>query len=240
MDEAWEAGQRALADAQALDQSTMTGAPLGLLATLSWMQGKSDELERYAGEMAALSEHSDEPWWRRHGDLTLALRDLLEERADRALARLESLFVETRLDIQEQTLYLPALAEAYLHLGNLDQAQQVLDVPLALQGRGMEGMLSDTLRVHAMILRAGGDLAGAETVLNQLLDQTRSMPYPFGEAQALAEYGQLEMTRGNPTGARQRVEEALAIFRRVSAYPFIERTQQTLARIGPPLDKFQE
>ena len=48
MEGAWEWGRRALAEAQEFDESTMTGAPLGLLATLSWIQGKGDELERYA------------------------------------------------------------------------------------------------------------------------------------------------------------------------------------------------
>jgi hypothetical protein len=232
MDAAWEAGWRALADARALDRSTMTGAPLGLLGTLSWMQGKWDELERYAGEMVALSEHSDEPWWRRHGQLIFAMRDLLEGRAGRALARLEPLPAEAELDIQEQTLELPALAEAHLQMGNLSQAQKVLDVPLALKTREMEGMLADTLRVHAMVLRAGGDLTGAETVLNELLDLARWMPYPFGEAQALAEHGQLEMMRDNPEQARQQIEEALAIFRRLDAQPFVERTKRALSQVA--------
>jgi class 3 adenylate cyclase/tetratricopeptide (TPR) repeat protein len=228
MDAAWEAGRRSLDDARALDRSTMTGSPLGLLATLSWMQGKWDELERYAGEMVALSDQSDEPWWRRHGQHVLALRDLLEEQADRALARLDPLLPEAELDILEQTLYLPAFAEAYLQVGNLDQARKVLAVPLALQTRDMDGVLVDTLRVHAMVLRVGGDLTGAGTVLHRLLDLTRWMPYPYGEAQALAEYGQLEATRGNPTKARQCVEEALALFQRVDARPFVERMQRTL------------
>jgi tetratricopeptide (TPR) repeat protein len=232
LDDAWEAGRRALADARALDRSTMSGTPLGLLATVSWTQGKWDELERYTGEMIALSEHSDEPWWRRHGNYIRALRDLLDERADRAVARMEPLVTGVELDMQEQTLYLPALAQAYLQVGNLDRARTVLAAPLALRDLEVGGMLPDTLRVHAMLLRAGGDLPGAETVLNHLLDLTRGIPWPFAEAQALAEWGQLEAARGNSKQARQRFEEALTVFRRVDAQPFIERTERALAEIG--------
>src|SRR5947209_8621717 len=46
--------------------------------------GKWDDLERYAHEMISLSDQSDESWWRRHGERTLALRDLLDGRCDQA------------------------------------------------------------------------------------------------------------------------------------------------------------
>lgn len=233
MDVAWESGRRALAEGQDLDESTMTGAPLGLLATLSWIQGKWDDLERYARDMISLSDHSDESWWRRHGEHTLALRDLLEGRPDHALARLEPLLVSAKLDIQEQALFLPAFAEAYLETGNVYQAQHVLDGPLALQGLTMRAMLPDTLRVHAKLLLAGGDVTGAEAVLNDLLDLTRSMPSPFAEAQALAEYGRLEAKRDSSLAARERLGEAITIYRRLAAQPFVEQTQRALARLVP-------
>jgi tetratricopeptide (TPR) repeat protein len=233
MEPAWDAGRRALAEAREMDQSTMSGATLGLLATLSWMQGQWEDLERFAREMVSLSDHSDEPWWRRHGEYTLALRDLLEGRSYHALARLEPLLTGIELDIQEQALFLPAFAEAYLQAGSLRQAQHVLDKPLALPRTEMGGMLSDALRVDAMLRLAGGDLAGAEAVLNELLDLTRSMPYPFAEARALAEYGQLEAMRGRPRAARERLEKALGIYRRQGARPFVEQTERALARLAP-------
>jgi tetratricopeptide (TPR) repeat protein len=232
MDEAWEWGRRALAEAKALDESTMTGAPLGLLATLSWTQGKWDDLERYAREMVSLSDRSDESWWRRHGEHALALRDLLEGRPDHTLARLEPLLAGAKLDMQEQALFLPALAEAYLETGNLDRAQQVLDTPLALRGLSMRGMLPDTLRVHAKLLLAGGDITGAEAVLIDLLDLTRSMPNPFAEARTLAEYGRLEAKRANLLAARARLGEAITIYQRLGAQPFAEQTQEALAQLA--------
>jgi tetratricopeptide (TPR) repeat protein len=233
MDIAWESGRRALAEAQDLDESSMTGAPLGLLATLSWIQGKRDDLERYARDMVHLSDDSDESWWRRHGEHSLALRDLLEGHPDHALARLEPLLVSAKLDIQEQALFLPAFAEAYLEAGNLHQAQHVLDRLLALQGPAMRGMLPDALRVHAKLLLAGGDATEAEAVLNDLLDLTRSMPYPFAEAQALAEYSRLEAKRDRPLAARERLEEAITIYRRLGAQPFVDQTQRALAQLAP-------
>jgi tetratricopeptide (TPR) repeat protein len=134
-----------------------------------------------------------------------------------------------QLDMQEQALFLPAFAEAYLQAGNLSRARQVLDAPLALPRLEMKGMLPDALRVHAKLLFATGDLAGAEAVLNDLIDQTRSMPYPFAEARAHGEYGLLEARRGHPQAARERFEEALAIYRRLGARPFVAQMEQALA-----------
>ena len=184
-------------------------------------------------EMVSLSDHSDESWWRRHGEYVLALRDLLEGRPDHALARLEPLLLNVKLDLQEQSLFLPAFAEAYLETGNVHQAQQVLDGALALQALTMRGVLADTLRVHAKLLLAGGDIAGAGAVLDDLLDLTRSTPNPFAEAQALAEYGQLEAKRDRPRAARERLGEAITIYRRLDAQPFVEQTQRALAQLAP-------
>jgi tetratricopeptide (TPR) repeat protein len=225
-------GLQAVAEAQEMDQSTMAGSPLGLLATMSCMQGKWDDLEAYAGQMISLSEGSDEPWWRRHAETILAWRDLLEGQPARALARLEPVVAEAKLDMQEQALFLPALAEAYLETGELERAGEVLDTPLALQRREMRGSLTDTLRVHAMVLCAGGDLIGAERVLNELLEITRSMPHPFAEARALAELARLEAAQSRPGPARDHLGEACAIFRRLGARPFAYQTEQALAALS--------
>ncbi len=230
VDLARDEGMRAVAEARQMDRSTMTGAPLGLLATLAWMQGEWDDLERHAREMIALSEDSDEPWWRRHGEHILALRELLEGQPAQALARMEPLLVDVELDIQEQTLFLPALAESYLGIGDVQRAQKVLDVPLALRGRETQGMLTDTLRVQAMLLRKRGDLSGAGVILDEMLGLTRSMPSPFAEAQALVEYAHLEATRNSPTAARERLGQALVLFRQLGARPFVGQTEKTLAQ----------
>jgi tetratricopeptide (TPR) repeat protein len=181
--------------------------------------------------MVSLSDHSDGPWWRRHGTHILALRDLLEGRPEWALTRLEPLLATTELDIQERALFLPAFAEAYLQAGNLSQAREVLEAPLALRGLQMQGMLTDALRVHAGVLLADGDPAGAEAVLRDLLDLTRSIPYPFAEAQALAECARLEARRRRPRAARERLAEALAIYRRLGARPFVDQTERALAQL---------
>jgi hypothetical protein len=54
------------------------------------------------------------------------------------------------------------------------------------------------------------------------------MPYPYAEARALYERGRLLAKQADREQARPRLAEALGIFRRLGAWPYLERTQQAL------------
>jgi hypothetical protein len=58
------------------------------------------------------------------------------------------------------------------------------------------------------------------------------MPYPYGEARALRVHGYLHRQKGEPQQARERLEAALAIFRRLGARKDIEQTEQMLAALS--------
>jgi hypothetical protein len=58
------------------------------------------------------------------------------------------------------------------------------------------------------------------------------MPYPHGEGRLLELYGRLHLASGEPTSARERLEAALAIFRRLGACKDAERTDQVLTMLG--------
>ena len=54
------------------------------------------------------------------------------------------------------------------------------------------------------------------------------MPYPHLEARALYERGIMHGEKGEPHQARERLEEALDIFRSLGARPGVERTEHAL------------
>jgi transcriptional regulator with XRE-family HTH domain len=56
------------------------------------------------------------------------------------------------------------------------------------------------------------------------------MPDPHREAQARAVLGAPAARTGNKTEARDQLREALAIFQRLGAHPYIRRVQRPLAR----------
>jgi hypothetical protein len=58
------------------------------------------------------------------------------------------------------------------------------------------------------------------------------MPYPHGEGRLLEVYGRLHLAGGEPTAARERLEAALAVFRRLGARKDIERTERLLATLN--------
>ena len=55
------------------------------------------------------------------------------------------------------------------------------------------------------------------------------MPYPYAEGRLLHVYSEMHAQKGEPEPARERLEAALAIFRRLGARKDAERTEQALA-----------
>jgi hypothetical protein len=83
-----------------------------------------------------------------------------------------------------------------------------------------------------MVLARLGQGEQATAPLDEGLALAPTLPYPYGEARLLAVYGRLHAQQGQPEQARQRLEAALAIFRRLGARKDAERTEHQLAALG--------
>jgi hypothetical protein len=96
----------------------------------------------------------------------------------------------------------------------------------------------DALRVQAMVATRQGRWEDAERILEEGLSLARSMSYPYAEGRLLQVYGEMHEVKGGPEPARERLEAALAIFRRLGARKDIERVEQTLGTMpdAPPCD----
>lgn len=75
--------------------------------------------------------------------------------------------------------------------------------------------------------------AEAESLLTEAASLAHPMPYPFGEARSLYEWGRILAGQGKAERARERLEQALAIFTRLGARRHIERTKQALDVLAP-------
>jgi hypothetical protein len=73
--------------------------------------------------------------------------------------------------------------------------------------------------------------AEAERALEEGLTMARSLPYPYGEARLLHVYGEMHAKRGELGPARERLEDALAIFRRLGARKDAEPVEQALTML---------
>jgi hypothetical protein len=72
----------------------------------------------------------------------------------------------------------------------------------------------------------------AAQALEQGLTLTRRMPCPYAEGRLLHVCGHLHAQKGELGLARERLEAALAIFRRLGARKDAERTEQVIAGLG--------
>jgi tetratricopeptide (TPR) repeat protein len=201
----WQMGWLDLAEgrwaeaAELLDQSIAIGGRTGNLQVLRFASGLLAELDLVQGQPAAARER---------------LLPLLDR-----LGLLE-------LDV---TFLLPRLAWAELEMGEVERAT-VLSADAVDRARRQRYhlVLADALRVQGSVLEASNKHDEASSALQEALDVCHSVSYPYAEARALYEWGVMEIRQGNPAKAREWLQAALAIFRRLGARPSIERTEQAL------------
>jgi tetratricopeptide (TPR) repeat protein len=135
-------------------------------------------------------------------------------------------------DMRRQLLHfvLPRLAWAYLELGETSEAGALLQQIVGYaREAGEVFMLAHVAWLVALVAGRQGRWDDAATAVEEGLVLARSMPYPYAEARTLQADGVLHHQKGEPELARQRLESALAIFRRLGACKDIEQLEQLLA-----------
>jgi hypothetical protein len=127
---------------------------------------------------------------------------------------------------------LTLLAWAYLELGEIGQAEEVVGQALA-RARATSNRLAlvDVLRVQVMLMTRQKRWVEAASSLEEGLALARSMPYPYGEGRLLHVYGAMHVQKGELELACERLEAALAVFRRLGARKDVERVEQTLSTL---------
>jgi tetratricopeptide (TPR) repeat protein/transcriptional regulator with XRE-family HTH domain len=203
------------------------------LGQLCLAEGKREEASRHVCEAVAVAQRYGDQQVRQNAVQLHAECELLAGRPEAARAcLLPVLNTADREDLKVVWL-LSLLAWASAQLGELPAAENT--AALAISRSRTEGgqlMLVDALRVQAMIALQAQRWEDARGALEEGLALARVMPYPYAEARLLQVYGSLHVERGEPEQARERLEAALAIFRRLGARKDIERTEHLLAALG--------
>jgi tetratricopeptide (TPR) repeat protein/transcriptional regulator with XRE-family HTH domain len=221
--------EQALGIIRSLGPSWYSAYPPLYLGQLCLAEGEWEQASGYLEESIPIARRSGDLRAQRIGQALLAERDLLEGHPSAVLARLEPLLDRPGLEEQDVTGLLPLLAWAHLELGADQPAEEIAAKAVDRADRHhCRVYLVDALRVHAMVLTRSGHWEEAQSSLESAASLARSMPYPYAEARALSEYGMLHAKKGEPQRARERLEEALMVFRRLGARPYITRMEQTL------------
>jgi tetratricopeptide (TPR) repeat protein/transcriptional regulator with XRE-family HTH domain len=237
-------GQRARADmdralavsAQADPSWHSTYLPF-FLARLSLAEGDPAGATALVQQALVLAEESSDLQALRWASALMAEIEMLERRPEAARIRLLPLLDRLGLEECDVTLLLPVLAWAQLELGQVDDATVTVEQAVVRARREeMQLVLVEALRVQALIAIHRERWIDAECSLAEGLALARAMLYPYAEARLLQVCGRLHSQKGEPEVARERLEAALATFRRLGVRMEVDLTERDLTRLpgAPP------
>ncbi|MGI8826196.1 MAG: AAA family ATPase [Chloroflexota bacterium] len=233
---AWEQAYRYSTQAEAILRPQtiprLSAALLTLQGTIRLYQGDWEEASRLLEEAAATAERGQDERAGRGAQHKLVIRDLMAGQAEAALSRLHLVFDEKDLWNDAARNHLAELAEAHLELGNHARAEEIAVEALErYRAERDQFALVEMLRVYGMVLARQQRWEEAETAWGQIAALAQRMPYPFAHGCLLYERGMAQIQRGDCEGARERLEEALALFQRLGARRGVKRTEQALATL---------
>jgi tetratricopeptide (TPR) repeat protein len=202
------------------------------LGYLHQWEGAWEEAKREIEEALAIAAGSGDGLVSLMSHGVLAEIDICQGQPAAARARLLPLLDHRDMDRQLLHFVLPHLARARLELGETSEAEALVwQIVGHAQEAGERQLLAEVLWLQALVSSRQRRWEEAERAVEEGLCLARSMPYPYMEARTLQVYGHLHHERGAPQQAREKLEAALAIFRRLGARKDSEQVEQELASI---------
>jgi tetratricopeptide (TPR) repeat protein/DNA-binding XRE family transcriptional regulator len=206
---------------------------LTVLGLVSYGEGRWDTAAYYLEESVMVGKRVGHLSCIHFAPSVLAECDLLEGHPERARARLAPLLEKAGPEEVDVSLLLPPYAWAHLELGDVVAAAAIVGRAIAnARARNDRLNLVDALRVQALVAIRQGQWHEVVQALEEGITLAHSMPYPYGAARLLHVSGGMHLQKGELGPARERLEAALAIFRRLGARKDIERVEQAIAKPG--------
>jgi DNA-binding CsgD family transcriptional regulator len=217
---------------EAFAQRGAGGAPgAAWVAYLDAHLGRADAVREAAERHPATEPVVQMLWNRNLGIVELAAGD--SSSADQHLsAALEEL---ERMDFREPAVWRVDgdAIEAAVAAGDLERAGRLADRLEARAGRSrIPWSLAVSARSRSLVLAAAGDLDGALRSIERALPEHDGCPMPFERARTLLVQGQILRRQKQKRRARAALDEALAVFERLGAVLWAERTRGELARVA--------
>jgi ATP/maltotriose-dependent transcriptional regulator MalT len=201
-----------------LEAAATTGAlPFGTLplfqGCLCLAEGEWDEAARLLEDCVTMAERSGNRVILKWAQHVLAERDLLQGHPDAARTRLVPLLDRPGAEEFFVSRFLPVLAWAYLELGEMAEAGQVVAQAIRrLRADNLRPDLADALRVQAMVALWQERWEEAECSLEEGLALAREVGDRWWQAYTLSWLGSALLRAGDPAAARPVYEEALALY----------------------------
>jgi DNA-binding CsgD family transcriptional regulator len=147
------------------------------------------------------------------------------------------------IGVAEPTIFpvLPDAIEALISLGELDQAEPLIE-KLDAQGRVLDRAwaLATAARCRGLLAAARGDPPGALAHFQRALREHQRVPRLFELARTLRAQGMVLRRDKHKAAAKAALEQALGVFEGLGALLWVEATKAELGRVGlrpaAPLD----
>jgi tetratricopeptide (TPR) repeat protein/transcriptional regulator with XRE-family HTH domain len=196
-------------------------------------QGDAEASSCYLEEAVTAAEQNQQPDAVWVAQLLLTEHDLREGNRHAAHTRLVTAVKGAEPSegwVSTARQMLPHLAWLHLEMGDVAEAAAVAaEIIARTRAEGWWGPgLVDALLVQASVAARQGRETEAEQAADEGLALARRLPYPYGEARLLHLMGRMHAERGALTPAREQLEAALAIFRRLGARRDSEQVERTL------------
>lgn len=186
------------------------------------------DLERLADEG---ERDRDVNLWQ-YAQYWLAQWDAVHGRTREALARFDACLAHPGIESQSRPIFERNLAYLCIACGELERAEALISgSPQTETALTWVFPWPTWAAVRARLREAEGKWEEARADMEEALGYARERSIALGIAEAAHAYGEMLAQRGEIVDARERFAEALSVFRRMGAQPYIERTERALAEL---------
>ena len=235
-DAAEDYAQRHLEAAQRTGQSDQELQANSNLAVIDVYRGEVDRAEALAERLRRSGVEGSDQWAERSGLGLLGLCAMARGDAHRALAHLD----RWHLLGEEMNLREPGYCrmrgdhvEAMLATGAIDQAEAYVAMMAEIAERlDRTSLHAGVERLRGLLLAAKGERRSAVHHARRSTELFADTPLVVEHARAMLSLGQVHRRFREKAAAKEALEAALAVFSRLGAAGFAERTRLDLARVG--------
>jgi tetratricopeptide (TPR) repeat protein len=197
-----------------------------------WLRLVAGGDESALHNLARLAEEGE-----REGDINLwqyaqywlAQWDAVHSRTREALARFGAVLAHPGIESQSRPIFERHLAYLCVVCGEIERAESLIsEHPQTETSLTWVFPWPTWLAARARLRAAQGKWEEGRADFEGALGYSRERSLALGVAETAHAYGEMLAQRGEIGGARERFAEALSVFRRMRAQPYIERTERVL------------
>lgn len=194
---------------------------------LALLRGRPEEGVHYLEDAIDAAAARQDIWIERHAQRLMAEHDILRGHPEEAVNRLAPFLKRQGRDDPQLGEILPTLAWAHIETGDQLRAEEVLsdcNECIDRDSNRLGGL--DVARVRGMLRARQERWDDARASFREARALASNMPYPHAEGRVLYELGMTYVRTGHFERAREHLEPALTIFRRLGAKPDIQRAER--------------